>query len=329
MLRLTLAGLLHSPPPPLLCRDQCLLRLRALSALIAPAQPSSLPAALAALTEALTLPPPSWARAAADFHQQALHHATSQAPWGSPGAPPSPSTSALLPALLSTAISLSLLAEAGGTPAAQRGLAAALPLPHLVPAAVHEVRAGCVEKWGCAPPFALPPADALAAHAATPLPCVPPLLAHSLRELLKNAAVSTMLRHGVAGLDDAPPICVAVEALEGEGGGACLALSVRDAGVGLAPAIQPALFPLFASHWQGGARLPPAEEGSDWRYSRNFGSAFWGAGVGLARAQMHARVHGGGLTLASGEDGKGALATLTMQCSGQAVFDPHPALGDV
>lgn len=328
MLRLTLAGLLHAPPPPSLCREQCLLRLHALSALllVAPEQPlSSLPAALAALTEALTtLPPPSWARAAAAFHQQALHHATSQAPRGSPGAPSAPSALPL-PALLSTAISLSLLAEAGGMPAAQRGLAASLPLPDLVRAAVHEVRAGCVEKWGCAPPFALPPAAALAAHAAAPLPCVPPLLAHSLRELLKNAAVSTMLRHGVAGLDDAPPISVAVEALKGEGG-ARLALSVRDAGVGLAPALQPGLFPLFASHWQGGA--PPAEEGSDWRYSRNFGSAFWGAGVGLARAQLHARLHGGGLALASSEGG-GALATITLECSGQAVFDPHPALREV
>ena len=350
MQRLSLARL-HAalPPPPVACH-QCLLRLAALSLMLKAhaslAAQAPLLAALAAFRGALEqAPPAAWPQAAAAFQQAALHCVTAQAPASAGAAAPVPG--AVLDALLTTSISLALLCESGSSSAATasaappRGLQPSLPLADLLPPAIAAVRAGCLEKWGCAPPFEL--RGAAAARGAPPLPCmaVPALVAHSVTELLKNAAVSTMERHGVMGLDDAPPVTLSVAAAERS----ALVLTVQDSGVGLPPAAAAgsgqggASFPYFASAWRGQQGQGQGQEqvGADWRYSRNFGSALFGKGVGLARASLHARVHGGSLRLvpgggeaaaasSSGGGGGGAAAVLTLSCSGEAVFCPHPEL---
>jgi hypothetical protein len=351
MQRLSLASLHAALPPPQLACAQCLLRLSALSALLqAPPRRQQPPlAALPPLFSALdtfraalaTAPPATWPLAASAFQQSALFFVVAQQP--PPRTPAPPHLSSTLDALLTTAITLSLLCESGSASAS--GLQPALPLGTLLPAAISAVRAGCLEKWGCAPPIevvAASPAAGSACHSfapSAPALTVPALVAHSLTELLKNAAVATEQRYGVMGLDDAPPITVSATLITSRV--PTLALTVTDSGVGL-PAGRPASgaagsfphghFPYFASTH---ATAHPFEqqqqqqEGADWRYSRSFGSALFGKGVGLARASLHARLHGGALQLAgagAGEGGGGTTATLTLQCSGEHVFDPHEEL---
>jgi hypothetical protein len=353
MQRLSLARL-HAalPPPPVACH-QCLLRLAALSLLLREhaslAAQAPLLAALAAFRGALEqAPPAAWPQAAAAFQQAALHCVTAQAPASAGAAAPVPG--AVLDALLTTSVSLALLCESGSSSSSSssagaappRGLQPSLPLADLLPPAIAAVRAACVEKWGCAPPFEL--RGAAAARGAPPLPCiaVPALVAHSVTELLKNAAVSTMERYGVMGLDDAPPVTLHSAPAEPS----ALVLTVQDSGVGLPRAAAGggkggASYPYFSSAWRGGQGQGQEQVGADWRYSRNFGSALFGKGVGLARASLHARVHGGSLRLVHGGGeaaaagsgsgggsggGGGASAVLTLSCSGEAHFCPHPEL---
>lgn len=320
MQQLTLRSL-HAGISPSLCSLQCALRISALSKLTGSRYPQLQPA-LQSFSHALAVAGPagpSWVAAASLFQQQVLDFAMSQEPAGQavPG-----SVDGLLDALLTSSLSVTLLtASCGATEAAT---VARLPVLELVHECTQAARTVCLEKWGCSPTFAVRSSSA-ALQGSVPCLAVPSLLAHSLTELLKNAAKSLQQRYGVLGLDDAPEILVTPTLSPG-----LLALAVQDSGAGLAAPLQPEQrrFPYFASAWGQGKDGPVAsQEGSDWRYSRNFGSALYGKGVGLARAALHARVHGGSLVLRhSAGGGGGVTATLTMATDGASVFDPHPLL---
>jgi len=259
-----------------------------------------------------------WPRAAASLQGKALELCISQRDVASRNLV----GRAFLESVLITCITVELLAARASS--RQGGIALDLRLSDHLTQAVGSVRAGCIEKWGCAPCFSIEK------DAALPL-CVgvPALVAHSITELLKNAAQSTMERFGTMGLDDAPPIEVSGSAI-----GDTVALSVADQGLGVAVGTPGsgarvrwhAPFPFFKTFWPRQARAQ-GEEGQDWRYSRNFGSSFFGWGVGLARAGLHASIHGGQCTLGSRPDGQqGAVATFTIRRDGMAVYDPHPLL---
>jgi hypothetical protein len=181
---------------------------------------------------------------------------------------------------------------------------------------IHSVKSASVEKYGCAPQITLhylhsndPP---------IPFIGVPGLVAHAASELLKNAVKAQVDRYGVLGIEDAYPIVISLEITSSP---AMLSITVADQGIGLASPITS--FPFFASAWKDSSGTEKVE-GSDWRYSRNFGAPLFGAGVGLARTFIHARVHGGSLTLTPLSADGGCLARVTFQRQGRHRFDPHP-----
>jgi hypothetical protein len=201
-------------------------------------------------------------------------------------------------------------------------------LAPLARSTAEDVRAFCVEKFGAAPEVEVEiesagaSAGAGGARAAErALVGVPELLRFALAELLKNAMRATVERFTAAGADDAPPVRVRLRSDT-----AFVHLSVEDAGVGLAglASLPPACggssggfafgggaFPLFLAD----ARAPPARAEVDYKYSREFGAPFSGLGLGLARADVYARLHGGGLSLSTTPEGR-TLAQLSLQRDG-------------
>jgi len=103
----------------------------------------------------------------------------------------------------------------------------------------------------------------------------PALVRRALWNLVENAA-----KHG------APPITLAAERKDG-----VLALSVTDAGPGIAEAERPRVSDPFV---------------------RGAGANERGVGLGLTIARRAAEVHGGQLTLETGADGRGLRATLRL-----------------
>lgn len=179
----------------------------------------------------------------------------------------------------------------------------------LAEAAAEDVLALCVEKYGVRPP--------LEVSRAAPARCLVDggLATYALLEVLKNACTAVVERVGALDVDDAPPIRVAVSASRRYAG-----VRVDDAGGGFDPDAQRDAFRYLCSgvditaeeaarRLRGGAAAPT------YTYSRDFGVAMHGHGVGLPRARLAARYMGGSLQL-SALPGDGATATLTLQRAG-------------
>lgn len=198
-----------------------------------------------------------------------------------------------------------------------------LPLRLAVDRVLEDVRAFAVEKFGVAPPVEVVVGDGGATGGGGGLlpPLVaPPLVAYAVAELAKNAFAAHVGRYGATGVDDAPPVRVRLG-----GDREWASVQVSDAGGGLRgvppPCVLTPPFPYFAST----AAAPAGEP--NYTYSREFGARFSGLGLGLARAALHARLHGGGLALLSQAGaGTDALLTLRRHGDGGAVdFVPVPA----
>lgn len=177
------------------------------------------------------------------------------------------------------------------------------------------------------------PASAL--HAALPMLGVRAFAEYTCAELLKNAYKATVDRYGAAGVDDAPPVHVRLSrdsryaciSIADSGGGVPSSLARRqrvikrscgesdadngDGGSAYAGAIS--TFPYFSSTTR--AITPPT-----YTYSRDFGPAYSGKGLGLVRSRLYAQYHGGSLTLLS-QPGLGTTALLALERSGSAGSD--------
>ena len=174
---------------------------------------------------------------------------------------------------------------------------ATVDLVELVRASTDGIAAFCVEKHGAAPAVnvALVPG-----RRAPTLTCIPPLVGFVFVELLKNAMSAMLNRYSAAGVDDAPAIEVKVSAdrdfayvLVSDAGG-------RGGGGGKVAERRP--FALFATG------SGPKRQEVDYKYSREFGAAFSGHGLGLARSDAFALLHGGAVELTQTSDGVAARA---------------------
>lgn len=174
---------------------------------------------------------------------------------------------------------------------------ASIDLFELVRASTGGVTAFCVEKHGAAPVVNV----ALAPGRRAPtLTCVPSLVGFIYVEMLKNSMSAMLRRYSAAGVDDAPAVEVLVSAdsdfayvtLSDAGGG----------GVGGPQLAERRPFALFATG------SGPTREELDYKYSREFGAAFSGHGLGLARSDAFALLHGGAVELTRTLDGVAARA---------------------
>jgi len=199
---------------------------------------------------------------------------------------------------------------------------AGVSLAALARAGAEDVRAFCVEKFGAAPEVLVDAGGGGGGGGGErTLVGVPALLRFALAELLKNSLRATLARFSPAGADDAPPVRVRLRA-----DARLLHLEVEDSGCGLAGLALPAeeggggggvgggaAFPLFLED----ARAARAREEIDYKYSREFGAPFSGLGLGLARADVYARLHGGRLSLRAAAGGL-TVAGFSLRRDGSA-----------
>lgn len=143
----------------------------------------------------------------------------------------------------------------------------------------------------------------------------------ALSELLKNSVAACMATYTPAGVDDAPPITTSIHRASD-----FIYIVVSDAGGGF-PAAQDDVtvrssfpyFPHAAATASSQAGLEPS-----YHYSRDFGAAFTGYGVGLPRAAVYAEALGGSLTAVSIR-GSGASMLLRVDATGYHALDWKPA----
>ena len=173
---------------------------------------------------------------------------------------------------------------------------------------IETARAACIEKWGDAPETILishlPPSPSSSPSSSSspslspslsPAPPPPPLpvvgvaahLHFILFELLKNCMKAVIDQHGVLHLHDAPPITVALSSSPTSSSslGPAVGILLSDSGVGLSSLSPPhSLSPSPPSlfHYFFTTSKAHADEGSDWRYSRSFGSPLHRVGCGAA-----------------------------------------------
>lgn len=107
-------------------------------------------------------------------------------------------------------------------------------------------------------------------------------------ELLKNAIRANIDRYGVLDIEDAPPIRCRVSQGSGEVG-----FSIEDSGQGMPYKFRQNLFRYYNTS------ATPVLEQSGYTYSRNFGSAMSGYGLGLAMSRQYAKHLGGDLGVSS------------------------------
>jgi len=295
---------------------QQLLRLAALARLFGPPAPlhRSIVLASASLSSS---PPVDWPYHVSALHAAGLAHVASLQGGCAGGGSELPAADALLGALAVLGLASGEAASACGSGTAPP-ISAALDLGSLLREEVGDVRALAVEKFGAAPPveLRLPPLG----------PCVgaPALLRHALAELLKNAISAQVAAFSAGGVEDAPPIEVALEAAPC---GGLLRVAVRNFAGGRAQPPPPSLlrergpFPFFVS-----APRATGEREPTYHYSRDFGVRFSGAGVGLPRAFCYGALHGGGLALRAVAGG-GVEAQLSLRRDGGGEgARPHPLL---
>ena len=107
-------------------------------------------------------------------------------------------------------------------------------------------------------------------------------------ELLENAVRATVDRFGVLDCEDAPPISVTVSLTPSE-----IGFCVADAGGGMSIADRHQVFAYFRTS------APKVLEQSGYQYSRSFGDAVAGYGLGLPMSRQYARHLGGDVQLSS------------------------------
>lgn len=209
-----------------------------------------------------------------------------------------------------------------GTACAATG-AAAHPIVHeldvsgLLERAAADVRALSREKFGSSPDIRVD-SRLLGRESVV---CVPSFLQFALTELLKNAAQSHVNAFSVAGLDDAPPLRI-----EARAGQHSLDITVEDSGrrppaTGFL-AVGDTMRAPFAVGVGASSRRSVGEASEPtYYYSRDFGAPFSGAGLGLVRADVYARVHAGRVELRGSV--RGTAATLSLQRDGTAFFEPR------
>lgn len=190
-------------------------------------------------------------------------------------------------------------------------------LEDLARVAVEEASSFCQEKFGVAPTVLVRTAthsgtmaDSVRAEGTSIMPqrrwirsSIKPLgtqdaavvaIAHTeyaLIEVLKNSMGAHVRRFGLEQMeaDDCPPIVVDVGSSATQAG-----WRVTDSGGGCSDPV--AALDMFTT----GVGTKSAQEGGDWRYSRNFGAKFSGYGMGLCRSSWYLRLMGGsGVSLVS------------------------------
>ena len=179
--------------------------------------------------------------------------------------------------------------------------------------AVEDSRAFCREKHGDSPEVEMreEPAGGGGGGGGGAMLLVPQYVTFALQELLKNAQ-GAHIRHagGADRLDSLPPLGVSYGITED---GASAFVRVRDHGGGLGDACACSRF-LYSTR---------PEREPTYTYSRNFGAAFEGLGVGLPLAHTHAAWCGGGLAVRS-VHGEGVTSTLRFDASGERSDPPWP-----
>ncbi|KAA0160231.1 hypothetical protein FNF31_04398 [Cafeteria roenbergensis] len=210
-------------------------------------------------------------------------------------------------------------------------------LEELAQVAVEDASAFCAEKYGAAPQVRVrvpgekghfeewrPDPDRQTRNVLTPCGAASAVVAlahteYALIEVLKNSMGAHVRRFGALDVDDdeLPSITIDVSAhgaqagwrVTDHGGGCAHPGAALDmfssASAKRAPCADDA--PTSAS----GGRAASAPEGEDWRYSRSFGAAFSGFGMGLCRSNWYLRLMGGpGISLLS-LPGHGCVAAAT------------------
>jgi len=137
-----------------------------------------------------------------------------------------------------------------------------------------------------------------------------------MMELLKNAIEASVRRFGALDVDEAPPVLVQVS-----GSGTHAGFRVVDPGGGcsdvegamsyfLGGGLSRSCGEMDGSGAGAGAGGRKKQEGEDWKFSKSFGAAFSGFGVGLPRCRVYSRLLGGSTVLSS-LPGHGCTATVS------------------
>ena len=129
------------------------------------------------------------------------------------------------------------------------------------------------------------------------------MLARSLL-VYGRSVVSMVDRHGVMEVEDAPPVTVRTASQRGSSGNGPLRIIVADNGGGIPPEDRQRVW-----DWHFTSTRRRADP--DFKYSREFGAALSGLGVGLARAQVFMALHNGCVTHHHPRDG-GVCTTLSL-----------------
>lgn len=214
----------------------------------------------------------------------------------------------------------SLLARTQGQPSP----VCEVPLGRTVNRVLDDLRAFSVEKFGVAPPVevsvcpvtltgrpGVPPALYKSGGPDVTMLGLPEFVAFCVTELIKNSYRAHIDHYGAAGVDDAPPVSVRVS---GDRRYASVRVSDTGGGGNWGPGPLPR-WSYFSSTFQ------QIEAG--WAYSRTHGTPFTGLGLGLVRADLHARFMGGGLRLSS-QPGGGCDALLVFDRTGEGAHDFVP-----
>lgn len=211
---------------------------------------------------------------------------------------------------------------------------ALLPLIRFVAA---DVRALAVEKFGASPELQLVLVDARGRHVARSgaeagareegngdgeglAPSFVGVAHHFefvLAELLKNSYRAVAERYPAA-VEDAPPVRIIVSAR-----GRDVFVRVSDAGGGMPTGLQGETFSEFPYFHTTTTLRPGTQHEPTYHYSRDFGSAIAGYGVGLARSAVYARAMGGALCGMS-QPGLGVDMLLRIDSSGETAMDWAP-----
>lgn len=184
--------------------------------------------------------------------------------------------------------------------------------------AVEDARAFCREKHGDSPETRVlrvvaSGGGSTAAAGDEDSILLAPCVTFPVHELLKNAMGAHCRLVGADRLDKLPPVEVRHGIRDGQA-----FVSVTDYGGGLAAESGDAMSFLATTN---------PEREANYTYSRNFGAPFEGLGMGLPLAGLHARYHGGALTVRSVTGGStsvrhpGVHAGFTLRCCGE---QPEP-----
>lgn len=129
-----------------------------------------------------------------------------------------------------------------------------------------------------------------------------------MMELLKNAIEASVRRFGALDVDEAPPVLVQVSGSATHAG-----FRVVDPGGGCSD-VDGAMSYFLSGAGAGGSSSSSQgrekQEGEDWKFSKSFGAAFSGMGVGLPRCRVYSKLLGGS-TVVSSLPGHGCTATVT------------------